>query len=76
METKKLKEIIDTRMKDMGILEYKIDGMKLNEGNYMINDDGLLERDIILDVYVRPIEAIQKITINIVINKTGLEWKD
>lgn len=69
MKTTDLNAIIDDRMKKMGITNYKIDGMKLNEGNFTVADDGVLEYDQILDIYVRPIEATTNLTINVVISK-------
>jgi hypothetical protein len=69
MKTTDLNNIIDDRMKKMGIHQYKIDGMKLNEGNYSVAEDGTLVYDQIIDIYVRPIEGTTNITMNIVISK-------
>ena len=68
MKTTDLYNLLEKRLKKIGISQYKIDGMKLNEGNYSVADDGTLVYDQIMDIYVRPIEGTTNITMNIVIS--------
>ena len=67
METKELNRLIKEKLGKRGIFEYKIDGMKIEDGNFSVASNGELEYEQCISVNITPLATIKNIKINIII---------
>ena len=69
METKKLTAILTTLVNSMGITKYRVDSMKLMDGNYTVNLQGELVYDKYIEVKILPLEGYYEVPITFSIKR-------
>ena len=73
MKTVNLHNEIKNLAEKHGIREYRIEGMKLSDGNYQVTPEGELARDLFIDVKIIPIRQILEIPITFTIKRDNDE---
>ena len=70
MKTEELNRLIKEKLGKRGIFDYRIDSMKIEDGNYSVARNGELEYEQCISVNVTPLATVKNIKVNIIITPT------